>query len=175
MSEPPSVPPRLEPKSMVKPSRDSVARASIAALLTRGPRLVGVDQSSAVDSRLAVQKSRRHVKDTDVMSLQDSLASRQGQLISEGKVVASGVGVKVREHRLGVPLSLPPCVNVPLVVPLPLLTTLRVPCAFLQSLTAAADCPNEEKLRVNATNASHASVLIVGFIILLLNLNRWSS
>ncbi len=44
---------------MVKPSRDSVGRASFAAVLIGGPRLVGVDQSSAVVSRLAVQMSSR--------------------------------------------------------------------------------------------------------------------
>ena len=58
MSDSPSPPARPEPKYMVKPSRDSVARASFAVLLIRGPRLVGVDQSSAVVSRLDVQMSK---------------------------------------------------------------------------------------------------------------------
>ena len=42
---------------MVKPSRDSVARAYIAVVLISGPRLVGVDQPSVVVPPLAVQMS----------------------------------------------------------------------------------------------------------------------
>jgi hypothetical protein len=58
MSErPPSEPARFDPKNIVELSCDSVARASIAELLTRGPRLVGIDQLSAVVSRLDVQMS----------------------------------------------------------------------------------------------------------------------
>ena len=49
-----SLPGRFEPKNMVKPSRDSVARASFAVVLMMGPILVGGDQSSAVVPRLAV-------------------------------------------------------------------------------------------------------------------------
>ena len=54
LSDNPSVPPRFEPKNIVKPSRESVGRASLAAELIVGPRFVGVDQSAAVVSRFAV-------------------------------------------------------------------------------------------------------------------------
>ena len=70
-----------------------------------------------------------------------------------------------------VPLSLPACVIVALVVPLKLLTTLKFPFACLQLLTADTDCAKGNKPMVNATNANDPSVLILGFIILLLNLS----
>ncbi len=73
------------------------------------------------------------------------------------KVVGSGVGVKVLvETAWVVPLSRPPCVIVPLLVPSPLLTTLKFPFAFLQPLSADADCNDENKPMVNATNADVA-------------------
>lgn len=53
----PSPPARFEPKTIVKASRDSDARVSFAALWMGAPRLVGVNQSSAVVSRIAVQMS----------------------------------------------------------------------------------------------------------------------
>lgn len=80
-------------------------------------------------------------------------------------VLGSGVGVKALVKTAWVvPLSLPPCVIVPLVVPLPLLTTLRFPFAFWQLLKANVDCANENKPMANAANANVVSVLIFSFI-----------
>ncbi|MCA1640487.1 MAG: serine/threonine protein kinase [Acidobacteria bacterium] len=52
----PSVPGRFEPKTIVSPSQESVARVSFAALLT-AVRLTGAAQSSSVLPRTAVQMS----------------------------------------------------------------------------------------------------------------------
>ncbi len=85
------------------------------------------------------------------------------------KVVGSGVGVKVLvETPWVVPLSRPPCVIVPLLVPLPLLTVLKFPFAFWQPRNADADCDEENKPMVKATNANVANILIFKFIIFLL-------
>jgi hypothetical protein len=76
------------------------------------------------------------------------------------KVVASEVGVKALVKTAWVvPLSIPPCLIVPLPPP-----PLRFPDACLQRLTADAECANEDKPMVNATNATVASVLNFGFI-----------
>jgi hypothetical protein len=67
-----------------------------------------------------------------------------------------------------VPLSCPPCVIVPLKVPLPLLTRLIFPFTFWQTAAAETVCADANKTMVKTANAVVANVLILLFIIMLL-------